>query len=88
MYWNENLLKIKLQVNFCEKKKKATGNMKPFITFNMHLLISDKSMLQNIRATALTCSGNVDNIFRKIPEVEPAFYELQATDYHKNQSLR
>ena len=62
--------------------------MKPFITFNMHLLISDKSMLQNIRATALTCSGNVDNIFRKIPEVEPAFYELQATDYHKNQSLR
>ena len=62
--------------------------MKPFITFNMHLLISDKSMLQNIRATAPTCFGNVDNIFRKIPEVEPAFYELQATDYHKNQSLR
>ena len=54
--------------------------MKPFINFNMHLLISDKPMLQNIRATAPTCSGNVDNIFRKIPEVEPAFYELQATD--------
>lgn len=53
--------------------------MKSFITFNMHLLISDKPMLQNIRATAPTSSGNVD-IFRKIPEVEPAFCELQATD--------